>query len=769
MLSVGIPLLFSSITRSVFEVNKLLLLRLVLIIVYGLWLSKSLLLRDNNITHDDKHSYVIFGLKWKRIGLEFSILLWILCNLISIFISENIFISLIGAYDRWEGLATILNYILLFYMTAKLIDNLRYRIVILSLCLFSTSISSIYGVFQSLGLDFMQWSASAIHRVFACINNPVHFCAYVAMLVPIGISLAQYALEKIKIQNHIDHSKKQSYIYFTTWTVLLFASALLTFSSFNSLLFLYLFFMLIVGVGIYNYTDLIPNRLSQLILGGFSIIFTLLVAFNFQPFNRFQLASLVFNIVILWCIRVLHNKPLLLYRCFMAATLVSFYAMLLSFSRATIIGFVVCFTYFLQLSLQKNAEIFKLSKLICLFFSTFVIHICLIFKLHLFGVTGIIIETIALIFSFVFLYYSSTIKTSVYLSLNCLYSFIFFALCCSTFIVTSPFLSYLAILIFLLKFREHINHLFIKNCLSLALVLQLLFYIPSITGVFGFFVYLIAYYCTAIRNQDSQHDRFHYLSILIGMGIIMLTPIISTIQNSYLNSIGSFLEFPQISHYALAVCCVIIVCGLVQARFHLKSILSVLIISVVFLIYIYNTPPKNPYLKSYKADTLVVANNIKSRMTSLSSNRARLYMWLSVPGWLWDYPLFGSGPDTIRSNYPLYRHPQYGLHEGGHNYTPDRLHNEYLNTLATKGIIGFILKYIFFIGGWYLIMLNLLIKHQKNVQKFFIIALIVSASIYLVQVLFNFGVVATLFLFYFLLGIGLSFMNDEHKDHVTSI
>ena len=68
-----------------------------------------------------------FGFRWRRIGLEIAITAWVLANLISIVVSENIFIGLIGAYDRWEGLATILNYILLFYMVAKLVNNFKYR------------------------------------------------------------------------------------------------------------------------------------------------------------------------------------------------------------------------------------------------------------------------------------------------------------------------------------------------------------------------------------------------------------------------------------------------------------------------------------------------------------------------------------------------------------------------------------------------------------------------------------------------------------------
>ena len=139
-------------------------------------------------------------------------------------------------------------------------------------------------------------------------------------------------------------------------------------------------------------------------------------------------------------------------------------------------------------------------------------------------------------------------------------------------------------------------------------------------------------------------------------------------------------------------------------------------------------------------------------------------MWLSVPGWLLDYPLFGSGPDTIRFLYPEYRHPKYGIHEGGHNFTPDRLHNEYLNTLACNGIIGFVVKYVLLFGGWYWILFQLLRRHRNDPKQYVLIGIICGPSIYLIQTLFNFGVVATLFLFYFLLGLGLSFVNDEYHE-----
>ena len=124
-LSMGIPLIFSSATRSVFEVNKLLFLRIIILLLCGAWLFKTCLLKDNGFEHSEEESYSLFGFKWRRIGLEIPVLFWIITNLISIIISRNVFISTIGAYDRWEGLMTILNYVVLFYMTAKLIDNTR--------------------------------------------------------------------------------------------------------------------------------------------------------------------------------------------------------------------------------------------------------------------------------------------------------------------------------------------------------------------------------------------------------------------------------------------------------------------------------------------------------------------------------------------------------------------------------------------------------------------------------------------------------------------
>ena len=136
---------------------------------------------------------------------------------------------------------------------------------------------------------------------------------------------------------------------------------------------------------------------------------------------------------------------------------------------------------------------------------------------------------------------------------------------------------------------------------------------------------------------------------------------------------------------------------------------------------------------------------MKFRMTNLSenaTNNARWYMWLSAIPWVIDYPLIGSGPDSIRYMYPKYRHPKYGLAEGGHNFTPDE---ENIMNISTHWFhMNYWLYcpyYVFIIGGWFYLMLRLFNKYYYQEHRLFILALMSGALIYLIQVLFNFGVV----------------------------
>jgi hypothetical protein len=167
VLVAGIPIVYSSATRSVFEVNKLLWLRFILILGFGVWATRSILLSTQNLPETDPKSVKQFssskfkilaavtsillmyafvsqmatvwkitgvlimfiflmilpsiGQRWKWTGLEWGFLVWMLVNSLSTVFSHTPQVSVIGAYDRWEGIITVTNYIVLVWMYTQLI------------------------------------------------------------------------------------------------------------------------------------------------------------------------------------------------------------------------------------------------------------------------------------------------------------------------------------------------------------------------------------------------------------------------------------------------------------------------------------------------------------------------------------------------------------------------------------------------------------------------------------------------------------------------
>jgi O-antigen ligase len=195
------------------------------------------------------------------------------------------------------------------------------------------------------------------------------------------------------------------------------------------------------------------------------------------------------------------------------------------------------------------------------------------------------------------------------------------------------------------------------------------------------------------------------------------------------------------------------------------KLITICVVTIVFIAPIgYSTLLQTINPSNKKENTLIKFANLKINSFSnvAIEGTARTSMWKSAIPWTRDHIILGSGLDTIKYYYPKYRRPEYGKLEGGHNYTPDRLHNEYLNTLSTKGILGFISLYILFVGGTFIYLLNH-IYHHTGSKQYLITGLISGSLVYLGQVLFNFGVVATLIYFFLFMGlsIGLSLNHDN--------
>ena len=782
LLIFGIPLAFTSLTRSVFEVNKLFVLRLILVILYLLWFAKYLLFKDNGQDNPKEQSYSIFGFRWKRIGLEIPVLAWIFINYISSFFSENIYISYIGSYDRWEGISMILNYVCLIYMVAKLVNNFPQRYWIIGMTIFSTFISAFYGILQSLGFDFMNWNADPSMRVFACINNPVHFCAYVAMLVPLGISLAQRMIE---YKSTVITSLKGIHLKHIRLFAVLISVVSSLFFTFKTTAFTIDYavsivtFFLFLGAGIVTlrpYKTLIPTFRTVMSLGVLVVVFFAVSLTNQFHLDPFQFLALLCCLAVYFIMNVNYDLKLFLYRTTFIISISLFYAMILSYSRATLVGFSIGMAfYFCHFILSDKKPAFKteLIDIIQQFLGLFLINLAFIFKLFLHS------PTTQIVFGFFFFcshllflnlsskkaFNSSTYLTSLFvfslialnfIDLHKIFSLSFFETYRSLFMLVSLILFYML--------SQFINKKTLTIIVISFILMGISFFNYNLINFFYLFSLVLFLYKQLLPqfNHISSEMRFNIIITLLFMLLITLIP-------QYTILINNIAQLYSLNLIELSINIVICVGFILTTlyflfnsffRIQFKAIsLFLIMLSIVVLF---------PFFKSDTVQTsqnnLKVAENMQKRMTNLSNNttnNARLYMWLSAIPWFLDYPLIGSGPDSIRYFYPKYRHPKYALAEGGHNFTPDRLHNEYLNTLVTRGLIGFIVYYVFIIGGWFYLMLRLFNKYYYQEHRFFILALMSGALIYLIQVLFNFGVVATLYVFYLILGLGLSFVNNE--------
>ena len=529
----------------------------------------------------------------------------------STILSKNIYVSIIGAYDRWEGLITVFNYAFLLMIFAKQVDSIRFFNWMLFSFIISASMSATYGIVQSNGIDFMRWSADATSRAFGSINNPVHYGPYVGMMICLAFGYM------INIKNF------QSYM--SKWA-----------------------------------------------------------------FHSLYLLSFVL-------------------------TIITYTAMVLSWGRGTWLGFQGALTFFLMFSNRnfiddtKIAYYFDVILTIALIGIVYVLMLFHFFEVlpvlawvpivvFILGYSYIVIKkkTIWNLFDRIFIIALAYIMQMI--STNVMYFISFNLLLLGIYIIHK------------VHFKE--ESILIKN----KLIFLLLF-------CFGFIV--------ASPTIKDFGIMFIYLGILLVAYVLKLLPLFNK------NTFSELFIDPKI--------------------------INIITISVLIIISFYFVPITAVY-KNYMGQNVAELNvmlTAKNKVASYSSEAigeksARVSMWKSGITWGLDNPLLGSGVDTIKEVYPTYRRIEYARREGGHNLTPDRLHNEYVNTFATTGFLGLTGRYLLVIGFYFFMIIEYMYKNKTKPSLSLIAATFAGFIFYQGQVLFNFGVVATSSFDYMLMGLGLA-------------
>lgn len=184
-----VPLVFTSATSELFELNKMWLTWGLTIAIVTAWIIKMVIQRR-----------IIF----QRTPLDIPIGLFLLSQTISTIFSQDVHVSLWGYYSRFNGgLLSIISYIFLYYaFISNFISENSVKIVkrLLFLSLSSGLIVSLWGLPSHFGydptcllfrgtLDVSCWTANFMPkiRIFSTLGQPDWLAAYLAILLPISI------------------------------------------------------------------------------------------------------------------------------------------------------------------------------------------------------------------------------------------------------------------------------------------------------------------------------------------------------------------------------------------------------------------------------------------------------------------------------------------------------------------------------------------------------------------------------------------------------
>ncbi len=152
---------------------------------------------------------------------------------------------------------------------------------------------------------------------------------------------------------------------------------------------------------------------------------------------------------------------------------------------------------------------------------------------------------------------------------------------------------------------------------------------------------------------------------------------------------------------------------------------------------------------------------VADKIENLNIGRAlekenRIEMWKSVIPWFKDHPCLGTGPQSTREVFTLYRTADY-IHREGQFIPPNHLHNDYLNLLVTGGAVSLAawILFLLFVGG---------VALQHSVRQPQVSGLLGGMAVFVMAMGVGIPNISTQTLFFMLCGVAcLKVWGDENR------
>lgn len=182
-----------------------------------------------------------------------------------------------------------------------------------------------------------------------------------------------------------------------------------------------------------------------------------------------------------------------------------------------------------------------------------------------------------------------------------------------------------------------------------------------------------------------------------------------------------------------------------------KNIYKIFILfaSIILTTFVLNAPPHSSGFSTVSQRAISIV-----KVTTDSSIKERWNIYETTLRIIRKYPLFGTGPETLKDIFTVYRNLKF-ISVSESNVVADRAHNEFLHIAATSGLLG-LFAYLWVFVLVFLFLLYKIKKTEDRFFKYFLICCLSSFCGFLTSSFFAFGVVSTYIIFYAIIGAGMS-------------
>jgi len=248
-------------TNNAFELNKIILFKILVLILLLLTVIKIIINFNKNILKN----------LFSNIMLNkylFIILLFLIVLCLSTIFSINTQTSFNGLYTRQEGLVSYLFYFLFFVLLIINVKNNKQIKKIINVTVFSSLVVCIYGLIQASGNDPFIWIESTKIRITSTFGQPNMLASYLLLVIPLNIYLL---ISNKKLVLKI--------IYF----IILISQLLCLFFTYSISGFVgFIFGIIIVGIFYLYFNKIKFKKNAKYLILGFLILFFGLLIINFQ-------------------------------------------------------------------------------------------------------------------------------------------------------------------------------------------------------------------------------------------------------------------------------------------------------------------------------------------------------------------------------------------------------------------------------------------------------------------------------------------------------